>query len=107
MSEEVKEVKYNPIKIDTESFVISLDENFVPSIQFINPEVAELYGNDNGRLTAGCVAEMAHELFYAKKSLEESLQENGKIIQTVEHLEDELHKSVADCEMLRDELDKY
>lgn len=50
---------------------------------------------------------MAHELFYAKKSLEDSLQENGKLVQTIEHLEDELHKSVADCEMLRDELDKY
>lgn len=107
MSEEVKEMKYNPIKIDTESFVISLDEDFVPSIQLISPEASELYGNDNGKLTAGCVAEMAHELFYAKKSLEESLQENEKLVQTVEHLEDELHKSVADCEMLRDELDKY
>lgn len=102
-----EEVKYVPIEIDTQSFVVKLDENFVPSIQLINPEVAELYGNDNGKLTAGCVAEMAHELFYAKKSLEESLQENGKLVQTVEHLEDELHKSVADCEMLRDELDKY
>ena len=107
MSEEIKEVKYNPIKIDTESFVISLDENFVPSIQVISPEVTGLYGDDNGRLTAGCVAEMAHELFYAKESLEDSLQENGKLVQAIEHLEDELHKSVADCEMLRDELDKY
>lgn len=102
-----EEVKYEPIEIDTQSFVIKLDENFMPSIQVISPEVSELYGDDNGKLTAGCVSEMAHELFYAKKSLEESLQENGKIIQAVEHLEDELHKSVADCEMLRDELDKY
>lgn len=107
MSEEVKEVKYSPIEIDTESFMISLDENFIPTIQIISPEVSELYGDDNGKLTVGCVAEMAHELFYAKKSLEDSLQENGKLVQTVEHLEDELHKSVADCEMLRDELDKY
>lgn len=102
-----EEVKYEPIEIDTQSFVISLDENFSPSIQVISPEVSELYGDDNGKLTAGCVAEMAHELFYAKKSLEDSLQENGKLVQTIEHLEDELHKSVADCEMLRDELDKY
>lgn len=103
----MSEVKYEPIEIDTQSFVISLDENFVPSVQIISPEVAELYGDDNGKLTTGCVAEMAHELFYAKKSLEDSLQENGKLVQTIEHLEDELHKSVADCEMLRDELDKY
>lgn len=102
-----EEVKYEPIEIDTQSFVIKLDENFMPSIQIISPEVSELYGDDNGKLTAGCVAEMAHELFYAKESLEDSLQENGKLVQTIEHLEDELHKSVADCEMLRDELDKY
>lgn len=95
------------IHIDTHSFLISVDENNVPSIQVTSEAVSNIYGGDNGKLTAACVAEMALELHHSKLVIEDMSIDEEKNRAKIEKLEDELNDSKSDCEMLRDELDKY
>lgn len=108
--------KFTPIKIDTASFAIHINENYVPTIKVTNKEIEEVYNENENKtaLTMALISELAMELFYAKQILEKTIIEQEETEKQVEHLNEEiesLHYQIAEAntyaEMLRDELDEY
>jgi len=98
----------NHIVVDTNSFAVTLDEFMVPvNIEVIDEAVAAYYRENPAKKTEGLIAELAMNLHAAKAVTDEVMVNYETIQEKLEDSENENHKLRSECEMLRDELDKY
>lgn len=91
--------KAEPIKIDTQSFLIEVDGKFMPRVTAINENLPP------ETMTHALVSELAYELYYAKSALEDTINKVELLEEENEGLNIELSEAITYSEMLRDELD--